>query len=479
MKYLFLLLLLVAAACGYSSAQVSNHLDKVGDMPVVHTGDTSLPERVRIRNIIIAGNKKTRDKIITREMSVRIGDTVLRDSLDLLNDQNKKRLWNLSLFTDVTVTAAKANGNEVDIFVLVKEQWYIFPELFFKLADRNFNVWWTEQNRDIRRANLGVVLRHKNFRGNMESLGISAQIGYTQRFGLEYFKPYLDRQQKHGAGASFSFSNNIETYYKTDSNKLRFVRTPPGRHIISQFTAAAVYTYRPRYSSRHLIELRYRNYRIDDTVLELNTEYFANSSNKMKLIELMYQLEYNKVDNWIYPLTGTKFVGHSVSRKGIEGFNFQQYFTAEYSRFNQVSRKWYTAGILRAKTSFPEDQPYIFRNGLGTESEYVRGYEYYVIDGSQYGIARASLKYELLNIRLVNLPLKYLPVIPIRLYPKVFADAGYVRSIRPLNSFLNNRPLYSAGVGLDVVSTYDFKLRLEYTWNHLGEKGLFLHINSE
>lgn len=479
MKYALFLLFLVFGTYGCLYGQISNYVDDGSKVSMQHAGDTTFSEKVVIRNIVIAGNKKTRDKIITREMSVGVGDTVLRDSLDLMTDQNKKRLWNLSLFTDVSVTAVKTSDNTVDLFVLVKEQWYIFPELFFKLADRNFNVWWTEQKRDIRRANLGLTLRHKNFRGNMESLGISAQIGYTQRFGLEYFKPYIDRKQKHGVGASFAFSNNIETYFKTDSNKLRFARTPPGRHVISQFTAAALYVFRPRYSSKHLVELRYRNYWIDDTIAYLNPDYFANGGNKMKLFELTYRLDYNQVDNWNYPLVGTKFVGQSVTKVGIEGFNFQHYFMGEYSRFNQLGRKWYTAGVFRGRVTFPGKQPYIFRNALGSESEYVRGYEYYVIDGSHYGIARASLKYELLNIRLVNLPLKYLPVVPIRLYPKIFADAGYVRNKYSLNSFLNNRPLYSAGFGLDIVSTYDFKLRLEYTWNHLGENGLFLHINSE
>ncbi|MBZ0099157.1 MAG: hypothetical protein K8F30_08740, partial [Taibaiella sp.] len=62
--------------------------------------------------------------------------------------------------------------------------------------------------------------------------------------------------------------------------------------------------------------------------------------------------------------------------------------------------------------------------------------------------------------------------------PKIFADLGYAKNRFAGNSYMNNRLLYSWGVGADLVSVYDFKLRVEYTWNHLGEKGLFLHINN-
>jgi hypothetical protein len=40
---------------------------------------------------------------------------------------------------------------------------------------------------------------------------------------------------------------------------------------------------------------------------------------------------------------------------------------------------------------------------------------------------------------------------------------------------LNNKMLYTAGAGLDLVSFYDTCIRFEYSINQLGEKGLFLH----
>ncbi|WP_276132671.1 POTRA domain-containing protein [Polluticoccus soli] len=470
MKYfLFLFVFLFACAVSGQENRFVSIPDSVNAVP---------GKSYHLRSIFITGNKHTRDRVIHREMSVKEGALIPSDSLNLVLDLNQKRIFNLSIFTEATIAVLKVDDSTIDWHIKVTEQWYIIPEISFQLADRNFNVWWKEQERDIRRANIGVTLKHRNFRGNLEQLSATAQIGYTQKFGLEYFKPYVDRRQQHGLGASFFFSKNEEMFFTTNLNKLQFVKTPRN-YVISRFEAAAVYVYRPGYATRHLIELRYRDYRVDDTVIKLNPEYYDNGSSELNSMELSYRFDLNKVDNWNYPLVGLKLVGNFISRVGFKGIGFQNTAYVEAAKFYHLGHKWYSSNIVRARVMAPQRQPYAFRSALGVEPDYVRGYEYYVVDGSQFGVLRNSLKYELLNTSIRSIPFKYLPVLPIRLYPKIFADVGYVVNKFPGNSFLNNRLLYAAGFGLDIISAYDFKLRLEYTWNHLGEKGLFLHLNTE
>lgn len=434
--------------------------------------------RLQLRDIRIEGNVITRNRIVLRELSVREGQWLRADSLEEYQRQNQLRLANLALFADIYVAFQKTDSSQTDLFIRVRERWYIWPEVSFALADRNFNVWWKEQKRDLHRANLGLAVSDNNFRGNLEKLRASVQLGYTQKFGIDYERPYLDRRQRHGIGFSFDASQNQEIYIRTDSNKLRFARNDH-RYIIRNFETGLMYSYRPAYASRHIAELKYRSFVIDDTVRSLNTDYFASASRRLRFLELVYRYDCNRVDNWNYPLKGQKMVLYATTRAGLEGMSFQSYVNWELARFTEPLPRWFTSFIFRGRVSATENQPYFLRNAMGINSEYVRGYEYFVIDGYHYGIGRANLKYELLNTRFGSLPFRYLPMIPLRVYPKIFTDAGYVRNPHPGNSFLNNRLLYSAGAGVDIVTAYDLKFRVEYAINHLGQKGLFLHMSSE
>ena len=40
---------------------------------------------------------------------------------------------------------------------------------------------------------------------------------------------------------------------------------------------------------------------------------------------------------------------------------------------------------------------------------------------------------------------------------------------------LNNKMLYTGGIGLDIISIYDVVLRIEYSFNQLNQNGLFVH----
>lgn len=465
MRYLLLLFFLLNNKAAFSHSVDSGKIISAG-------------AAVTIEHINISGNKKTRDKIILRELNITEGQRINTDSLKILIEQNRLRLATVGLFTDINITIDTISNAKINWNINVKERWFIIPEPTFQLADRNFNVWWNEQGHDIRRTIIGVTVKHKNFRGNLENLIATVQVGYTKKFGLEYLKPYIDKQQKHGFGLSFSIAESQETFYTTDSNKLKFIRSED-QYILRQYEGSVAYTYRPAYASRHTLRLGYKHYSIEDTIAKLNAGYYKNGSRDLKMLELSYRYEGNKTDNWNYPLKGTKVIGQLIARIGLEGMEQQIFGTLEVGKYYNPWGKWYISTIFRGRLSFPEQQPYVFANALGTKYDYVRGYEYYVIDGAHFGLLRFNFKRELFNVTIRKIPIKYLPVIPIRIYPKIFADAGYVSNRYEGNSFLNNRMLYAAGFGVDIFTAYDIKIRLEYAWNHLGQNDLFLHLNSE
>jgi outer membrane protein assembly factor BamA len=434
-----------------------------------------------ITAILVSGQRRTRESVIRREIGLQPGDSILVADTAKIREQSRLRLVNLPVFTTVrTSWESDSAGTGLVLNVVVKERFPVIPAPVFQLADRNFNVWWYEMNRDLKRINLGITLTDNNFRGNLEQLAATVQAGYVQRLGLSYTRPYLDAKQRHGIGISAAVAQSGEIYYKTDSNKLKFARLP-GNHIFRQYDFALSWYYRPAYAIRHSLSLGYHHADVSDTVLSLNPEYFGPMNPRIRYADLIYRIDYNGVDNWNYPLKGLKSVTYALVRKGFdEGFDWQAQIRTESGWYSELKPKtWYGAVIFRGRLSTPGKQPYYFRSALGTRTDYVRGYEYYVIDGSHYGLLRLNLKYAIPALVFRNLPLRYLPELPLRFYPKLFADAGYVQDPQPGNGFLHNRLLYSAGLGFDFVTYYDFKLRLEFAVNHLGQYGLYLHLNSE
>ena len=117
---------------------------------------------------------------------------------------------------------------------------------------------------------------------------------------------------------------------------------------------------------------------------------------------------------------------------------------------------------------------------LGYGDAFIQGYEYYVVDGVAGGFVKSTYTRELVSFSLRSPGIRnQLPQrIPFRIFAKIFGNAGYVHNPQPGANLLSNRMLYSAGIGIDIFTAYDFTMKLEWTFNQLGQNGLFLHRKS-
>jgi hypothetical protein len=127
-------------------------------------------------------------------------------------------------------------------------------------------------------------------------------------------------------------------------------------------------------------------------------------------------------------------------------------------------------------------QPYFIERGLGYGPNYVRSYEYYVIDGQDYAILKTNLKYELIKTGMKKLnfiPSKKFSLFYYAVYLGCFADAGYVDNVNKLetvNNSLPNTGLLGGGVNVDIVTYYDVVWSLQYSINKMCQYGFFLHF---
>lgn len=430
---------------------------------------------VVVRQVQVLGNKRTRTSIVLRELAVRPGDTIRLKELAETLESSRKQLLNTSLFLNVTANIKNWQGNEADMVFDVWERWYLFAFPVFKLADRNFNQWWVEQRRSIDRVNIGIKAYQDNLTGRKDDVYTDITFGYTQKFLLGYHLPYLDRRFRHGIGFETAFSRNREINYASDSNKQLFSRQED--FVRRQFMISLNYTYRRAINTRHQVALSFYHEAVGDTVAVLNPDYFGNGRKRMDYLELVYRLRYVKADSWQYPLKGTTFDGE-VAKAGIGPLNGLNYvkFRLKAAKYWELANRTYGALSFTGQAKFPDDQPYVGMRGMGYSDDNLRGLEYYVIDGTSFFIFKSTLRREVLGFK-VNLPIvpKKFSQLPIRVLAKTYGDVGYAYTKMTRNGILNNRMLYTAGLGLDVVSFYDTCLRIEYSINQLGEKGLFLH----
>jgi hypothetical protein len=160
---------------------------------------------------------------------------------------------------------------------------------------------------------------------------------------------------------------------------------------------------------------------------------------------------------------------NSLAQIGIRGMMAKPLWKNAFVRF-------YGAATIK----FPQTNIFVNNRLFGFGDFVMRGYEPNIMDG-QIGIISKNTVHQQIakfNIK-TGLKIKGYEKIPFRLYLKMYTDFGYAHHRFPGNSILNNRFLYSGGIGLDILSFYDFVFRIEYSFNQLGNKGLFLNTMND
>jgi len=441
--------------------------------------------KLHVKNIIVTGNRITKEYIILREIQFKAGDSIVIASLNATLEQARQQVYNTTLFTEVKLEAVVLSAYDITVMVTVRERWYIYPIPQFKLVDRNFNEWIKTYNASFTRVNYGLKFVHYNLSGRRDQLRIYLLNGFSRDFSFSYSAPYSNKKLTEGFVVGAGYSQKKEIPYRTTyTDSLLFYTSDSlrSKFVGSTFYATLGYSMRKGFFAKHSFNAAFSHVTISDSILlpKNNPNYLNNNKTSANIFELSYTYQYAKVDNVLYATKGrTSFL--SVSKKGLGFTGGINAFTVEagINKYYDLSSKWYSSIQLRGKATLPLRQAYINQRGLGYGDNYLRGLEYLVIDGTASGLLRSTLKKKLVSFK-IPLPFKIrsLPYIPFTFFAKTYADLGYVFNKQEFATNLNNTLLYTGGFGIDILTFYDVNLRLEYSFNQLGQKGLFLHTQS-
>lgn len=438
--------------------------------------------QVRIASIELEGNKRTKAALIYGELAVEVGDTLLLADLQPALERSRRYLINTLLFRSVQVNIATWQGDSVGIKVVLQESWYFFPLPQFELADRNFNVWWTRHNRSLQRTNIGLWLYWRNISGYNDLFKAIVQFGYTRKFELDYTLPPLGQRRRLGFNINALYSDNKEIAYATADHQLVFYNDydSPQRQY-QRIRGRLEVFYRPTLFQWHRLSLYFLHLRISPEAFALNPDFFQHQATLQRSFNLQYSYRLDRRDIQAYPLKGYTLEAYLLKR-GLGIFDelnqWEAWLSAGYHQ--PFGQRWSLGLRAQGQYRYSPQRPNYYNNrAMGFYDRYVRGYQYYVIDGQSYALAQADLNFRLLHYKLPlfkKAPSPYLQFLPIQLHLRYHLDYGYVWNAYATAADIGaNTHLVGTGLGLDVVLyAYNIIFQLEFTMNRNWEKGLYL-----
>lgn len=440
---------------------------------------------VTIGTIELSGNKKTKENIIYRELLIATGNRLSHDEFKKRVNQSRLNLLNTSLFNFVTIDTVPNNDSGAEetmrIKISVIERWYLWPVPIMQITDRNINSWL--QTSDFTRINYGIDLKWHNITGRMDELDAIIQFGKNHNLSLAYQNPYIDRKKHIGIGFETGYKNNREVGYLTEMDKLLFAFVSEGLSTEKYFSINS--TYRNNIFTTHQVVVGFRAFSFSDSLMALNPDYSYANVSQPKFLNLYYKLKIDHRDIKYYPLKGW-YADLELNKSGL-GFSFEKPVDIAWAKttsrlYSQLAKRWYTGISFIGKVSSRSQQPYFLVQGLGFSRDYVRGYEYNVIDGKHFGLVRSNIKFALVpeqTHKIGFIPTPKFSLIHYAVYLTAFADAAYVWQPQWIGQFNNVLPrtlLAGAGLGVDMVTYYDKVIRIEYAINKSGKSGIFIHF---
>lgn len=448
----------------------------------VFSQEMLIPEKM-----VFKGLHKTKETIVRREMAFSARQPLAVKDTAVIFRKCLNNLFNTRLFNTCRyyLDSLKTNDSgmvSANVVFVLQERWYTIPIPLLELADRNFNEWWYDRNRDFRRINAGLTIMQKNVRGRNEDLMLGIQTGFTKKLYFSYFIPYLDKKQIFGVKLQTILLSNKEVAVRSSNNILQYQKDENsfGRErVLSgiQITARkSIYQY-------HSLDVNYYYSRVSPFVLNLNPDYFLGESFQ-RYSEIRYSYTLDHRNYRIYATKGW-YMQARVSKLGILPTDNFRLWTgqASFSAYLPMGNGFFYASRFDGEIGQSRRLPYLGSRTLGYENRFVRGYERNVMEGNSSFHFRNSLRKKILGKvwEADQITLSQFRRIPLDIYLCPFLDFGGIRNpwVLPENKPLVNTFLLGYGVGLHMVTFYDLVFRTEFTFNRQGGRGLYFSLISD
>jgi outer membrane protein assembly factor BamA len=449
---------------------------------------------IHIAGIEITGNKLTKEKIITRELNFKVGDSLSTfesgknnwfsekrfapadsSQLKLFMTYSRENLINTKLFLTVNLSLIQLRDNHYNLIIDVTERhyWWIFPVV--KLNAPNFNEWLRDI--DWTALSMGLFFSHNNLFGTSHQTSIVGYVGKSYAAAWGYKIPWIGKGQKIGLTFGAAYQNLYTVEYGSLENKRQMLYD---YNSLQNVKLTAMLNLRPGLYNYGTVKLSGEWIKASDSLYQLDTNYLGGQKKTNLSLSLYADYYYDSRNSHSYPLKGSMLkvfvnkVGLGIVSKDVDIF----YYGVDLHFYQAIGRKFYVAEMVKAEGASGQNYPYYYQLNMGYKKDFIRGYDLYTLKGDQMYYFRSNFKYELINPSLKKVKSgqekNKFKALQYAFYLNAFADCGYVVDKFTENNPYNNKMLFSWGLGLDFVTYYDMVLRFEYAFTSIWTNGFFI-----
>lgn len=399
-----------------------------------------------VRDVVIEGNRTTKDFVILREMTLKPGELITAEKIE----HDQKRVYSLQLFNKVELDVKPA-GTEAVVVVRVDERWYLFPFPILGFRYRNLeNLYY----------GAGVV--HSNFRGRNEKLFFSFALGFDRWVSLNYQNPRLTDDEDLILGIQASYSRirslSVQTdYYFQTNGKLGF----------SLGTRFGLYQYL----------LGWVNYNVWQ-VTEPHERRTVSPDGRDAFVAVGGSYTFDSRDVREYPTDGI-YVGLFVNKYGFGESEVDMFGHGFDVRLHKLLGEDVSVGARLFTNRVGGGIIPRYRHAYFGYDERIRGYFKKVLEGENIFGSSVELRLPILKPRYYTLPFEFIPqfsVLRYGLYIGIFADAGKIWYRD--QSFNTQRWYGGYGAGLHFLLPYSLIIRTEYALNNEGRGEFVLDVGT-
>lgn len=457
---------------------------------------------VKITNIEVSGNKRTKDKIIVRELDFKQGDsllTVMHDKVFSLAEIQKRigstdssevslrmkysreNIINTKLFLEVDLYLEQIEGVDYKLRIAVQERWYFWAFPILQLDYPNFNDWLRDP--DLSYLTMGVFASHNNLWGLSHQASIKAFGGSSQGVALGYLIPWIGKKQKIGLLLGGHWRNSTVVEMGSYDNERQMIYD---KGSMETYDFVGTLKFRPNLYNYSKLRLTAHNVSISDSLYNMTQNeaiaaFLPEGIQKTNYMTLYFEYYYDSRNSHTYPLKGYYLKGFmNKYGLGIIGHDVDYFnYGVDMHFYQGINDRWYVAEMFKFLTSSSQNIPYYFKQNLTSGQDFIRGYDFFALRGDNMYYLRSNLKYNVVKPA-VREPSKeknkdsQFRKVPYAFYINLIADVGYMedRIYGQYNPY-NNKFLYSWGMGIDFISYYDLVLRFEYVFTNIKTHGFY------